>query len=193
MNKPEYRKKQEAAERKGQESEQRTYRDEVIGALKRISEQNKAADNQANRADRFHRLVEKLTLRLDRRRYRLEIAETIGLWFAAFVGLLAIYMASHDSDVQTKVMQAQQKAMQGQLDEMKGTSAQTDQMIETNRKLAEAAAKQAQAAIESAKTAQENLVATQRAWVGPLKRSTHCGAKNRRAYRISGGISEYGP
>jgi hypothetical protein len=167
MNQSEYRKKQEAAERKRQEATEDAYRQQVIGALQGIAEQNKAADYQSSRADRFHRQVEKLTLKLEKRRYRLEIAETIGLWFAAFVGLLAIYISNHDSGAQTKVMQDQQAAMQGQLDEMKGSSAQTNQMVETNRKLAEAAGKQAQAAIDSAKTAQENMVASQRAWVGP--------------------------
>jgi len=64
-------------------------------------------------------------------------------------------------------MEAQQTTMQGQLNEMKATESQTNEMIEANKKLAEASGKQAQAAIDSAKTAQENMVASQRAWVGP--------------------------
>jgi hypothetical protein len=79
MDRSEYRKKQEAIESKRKEAVELAYRSEVIGALHRISEQNTAAHNQENRADRFHRLVEKLTLRLEGRRYWTEVAETIGL------------------------------------------------------------------------------------------------------------------
>jgi hypothetical protein len=104
---------------------------------------------------------------LEGRKFYIELAETLGLWVAAGVGILAIVVSNHDSALQTKVMQDQQVAMQGQLTEMKGTGVQTNQMIDTNRQLAEAAGKQAQAAIDSAKTAQENMVASQRAWVGP--------------------------
>lgn len=171
MDKAEYRKKQKAADRErkaaAEEAAEDAYRQRVIGAIQSIADQNKATEYQSSRADAFHRRVEKLTLRLDKRRYRLEIFETAGLWFAAFVGVMAIVISSYDSHLQTKVMQAQQTAMQGQLDEMKGTSAQTDQMIETNRKLAEAASRQAEAAVETVKTAQANMIASQRAWVGP--------------------------
>jgi hypothetical protein len=151
----------------GYESAENSHRKQIISALERIAEQNQATENQAQRADTFHRRVERLTLRLEGRKFWLELAETIGLWVAAGVGVAAIIISSHDSERQTRVMQAQQVAMQGQLDEMKGTSAQTDQMLETNRKLAEAAGTQAQAAINSAKTAQDNMVASQRAWIGP--------------------------
>jgi hypothetical protein len=167
MDKPEYRKKQEDAERKRRESAEHSDRQQIISALERTAEQNQATENQAHRADTFHRRVEKLTLRLEGRKFWLELAETVGLWVAAAVGVIAIIVSSHDSDRQRAVMEAQQTAMQGQLDEMRATEAQTSEMIETNRQLAEAAGKQAQAAIDSAKTAQENMVASQRAWIGP--------------------------
>lgn len=167
MDKSEYRKKQQDAEHKRRESTEHADRQQIITALERIAEQTQATENQAHRADIFHRRVEKLTLRLEGRKFWLELAETIGLWVAAAVGVIAIIVSSHDSDRQRIVMEAQQTAMQGQLDEMKSNEAQTAEMIETNRQLAEAASKQAQAAIDSAKTAQDNMIANQRAWVGP--------------------------
>ena len=167
MDRFEYRQKQKDAERKREESSKAYYRQQLVDAITGLAKQNKAAENQAQRADAFHRRVEALTLRLEGRKYWLELAETLGLWIAAGVGVAAILVASHDSDIQTSVMQKQLTAMQGQLNEMKGTGAQTDQMIEANRKLADAAGKQAQAAIENAKTAQDNMIASQRAWVGP--------------------------
>ncbi len=167
MNKSEYRKKQEEAERKHWETAEKSDRQQVIGALERIAEQNEVTESQAQRADKFHRRIEKLTLRLDGRKFWLELAETAGLWAAAAVGVIAILVSSYDSEKQRRVMEGQQMTMQGQLDEMKATEAQTTEMIATNRNLAEAASKQAQAAIDSAKTAQENMVASQRAWVGP--------------------------
>lgn len=167
MDRSEYRQKQKDAERKREEASEALHRQKVIGALREIAEQNQTTENHPQRADAFHRRVETLTLRLDRRKFWLEVAETLGLWVAAAVGVAAIVISSHDSDVQTGVMQKQLSAMQGQLNEMKGTGVQTDQMIEANRQLADAAGKQAQAAIENAKTAQDNLVASQRAWVGP--------------------------
>jgi hypothetical protein len=72
MNKAEYRKKQEDADRKREEAAEDTYRQQVIVALQVMAEQNKAADYQSSRADRFHRQVEKLTLKLEKRRYRLD-------------------------------------------------------------------------------------------------------------------------
>jgi hypothetical protein len=167
MDKSEYRKKQEKTEHKRQEAAEDIYRQQVISALERIALQDQITENQAQRGDTFHRRVERLTLRLEGRKFYIELAETLGLWVAAGVGILAIVVSNHDSALQTKVMQDQQVAMQGQLTEMKGTGVQTNQMIDTNRQLAEAAGKQAQAAIDSAKTAQENMVASQRAWVGP--------------------------
>jgi hypothetical protein len=147
MNQAEYRKKQDDAERKRQEAAERSYREQVVGSLERIAEQNEATENQANRADNFHRRAEKLALRLEGRKFWLELAETLGLWFAAGVGVVAIIVASHDSSEQTGAMQAQVTAMQGQLGEMKG---------------------QAQAAIDGAKVSHDNYVATQRAWIGPI-------------------------
>src|ERR1700676_691065 len=90
MDKSDYRKKQEDAERKRQETAENAYRQQVIGSLERIAEQNQATENQANRADTFHRRVEKLTLRLEGRKFWLEFAETLGLWVAAGVGVAAI-------------------------------------------------------------------------------------------------------
>jgi hypothetical protein len=167
MDKSEYRKKQDDSERKRKEAAEDAYRNKVISTLQRIAEQNKAAENQAKRADRFHRLVEKLTLRLEGRRYWIEVAETAGLWVAAAVGVAAIIVSSHDSDKQRTVMEDQQTAMQGQLIELKAAGDRTDELVKTNGKLVDAASRQAQAAIDSAKTAQENMVASQRAWVGP--------------------------
>jgi hypothetical protein len=167
MDKFEYRRKQEDAERRRWRVAESSDRQQIISTLERIADQNQATENQAQRADAFHRRLEKLTLRLEGRKFRLEFFETLGLWVAAAVGVAAILVSTHDSDQQRTVMEAQQTAMQGQLDEMKATGAQTNQMIEANKQLAEAAGKQAQAAIDSAKTAQENMVASQRAWVGP--------------------------
>jgi hypothetical protein len=146
MNKSEYQKKQETAERKRQETDEDAYRQQAIGALERIAQQNQATENQAQRADTFHRRVERLTLRLEGRKFWLELAETIGLWVAAGVGVAAIIISSHDSEVQTKVMQDQQTAMQGQLTEMKGNG---------------------QSAVDAAKLARESYIASQRAWIGP--------------------------
>jgi hypothetical protein len=167
MDKSEYQKKLQDAENKRQKTVEDAFRQEVIAALQRIAEQNKAADDQARRADRFHRLVEKLALRLEGRKYRIEIAETLGLWAAAAVGVIAIVVATHDSSEQRDVMQ-------GQLTEMRGSAQQTSQLIGANARLAEAAAKQAEAAekqatamAESAKAARDNLIASERAWVGP--------------------------
>jgi hypothetical protein len=72
-------------------------------------------------------------------------------------------------------MQAQVTAMQGQLAEMKAAESTTDQTVEINRQLADAAGKQAQAAIDSAKTAQANMVASQRAWIGPRNAKSDAG------------------
>lgn len=62
----------------------------------------------------------------------------------------------------------------GQLDEMKGASVQTNKIVGANAALAEAAAKQANAAdkqanalSEAAKVSRENMIAAERAWVGP--------------------------
>jgi hypothetical protein len=167
MDNSEDRTKNKDAARERRKADEGADRQRVIGALERIAEQNQATENQANRADTFHRRVEKLTLRLEGRKFWIEVAETAGLWVAAAVGVIAIIVSSHDSDRQRTVMEGQQLAMQGQLEEMKANQVQTTEMIETNRKLAEAAGKQAQAAIDTAKTAQENMVANQRAWVGP--------------------------
>lgn len=139
MDKSEYREKRNHAERMRQEAAEAAYRRLVIGALQKIAEQDKAAEHERNRADRFHRRVEKLTLRLEERRYRLEIAETAGLWVAAFVGLLAIYISSLNSDKQRTVMEGQLTAMTGQLAEIKSSRKQTDDLIEANKELAEAA------------------------------------------------------
>jgi hypothetical protein len=147
MDKSDYRKKREDAEHKRQETAENAYRQQVIGSLERIAEQNQATENQANRADTFHRRVEKLTLRLEGRRFWLEFAETLGLWVASGVGVAAIIISSHDSGEQTKVMRDQQKAMLDQLTEMKATG---------------------QAALDSAKVAHESYVASQRAWIGPI-------------------------
>jgi len=167
MDKAEYRKKQDDAEHKRHEAAERSYRQQIIATLERIAQQNQATENQDQRADAFHRRVEKLTLRLEGRRFWIDFFEALGLWVAAAVGVIAIIVASHDSDRQRTVMEGQQTTMQGQLDEMRASEAQTNEMIETNRQLAEAAGKQAQAAIDSAKTAQENMIASQRAWIGP--------------------------
>jgi hypothetical protein len=165
MDKSDYR--QKTAQEKRRDSAEESYRNKVVGSLERIAEQNQATENQANRADTFHRRLEKLTLRLEGRRFWIEVAETMGLWVAAGVGVIAIIVASHDSGEQTSAMQAQVTAMQGQLTEMKAAEDRSDQLVEINRQLAEAAGKQAQAAIDSAQTAQASMVASQRAWVGP--------------------------
>jgi hypothetical protein len=175
MDKSEYRKKQEDVDRKRREVAEASYRGEVIGALNSIAQQNQATENQAKRADTYHRRVEKLALRLEGRKFWLEVAETAGLWAAAAVGVAAIVVSNLDAEQQRTVMEAQQTAMQGQLVEMKAAGERTDQMVETNRRLAEAAAQQAQAAIDSAKTAQENMVAAQRAWVGPRNAKSSTG------------------
>jgi hypothetical protein len=49
MDKSEYREKQQAAERKRQETAENAYRKQVIGALERIAQQNQATENQAAR------------------------------------------------------------------------------------------------------------------------------------------------
>jgi hypothetical protein len=83
-----------------------------------------------------------------------------------FIAILTLAVA-FIGGLQYLIFKAQLKVMADQLVEMKGTGTQTDTLIEANKSLAEAAGKQAQAAIDSAKTAQENMVASQRAWVGP--------------------------
>ena len=50
MNKAEYRKKQEDAERERREAAEYSERQKIIGALERIAEQNQATENQAYRA-----------------------------------------------------------------------------------------------------------------------------------------------
>jgi hypothetical protein len=167
MDKSEYRQKQDAAEQKRRKAVEESYRDKVVSSLERIAEQSYATENQASRADTFHRRVESLSLRLESRKFWLEVAETVGLWAAAAVGVIAIIVASHDSGEQTNAILAQVTAVQGQLAEMQASEVATNQIIEINRQLADAASKQAQAAIDSAKTAQANMVASERAWVGP--------------------------
>lgn len=167
MNRAEFHEKQRLAEEKKRIASEAEFKERLLSILNQLAQQNQATESQAARADVYHRRVENLNLRLEGRKYRLEMAETAGLWVAAFVGMMAILVASHDSENQTTVMQSQLAAMQGQLNEMKGTSSQTDQMIESNRRLAEAATKQAEAAIESVKAARDSLIASERAWVGP--------------------------
>jgi hypothetical protein len=167
MDKSEYRKKQDEAERKREEAAEQSSRQQMLAALERIAQQNQATENQARRADTFHRRVEKLTLRLEGRKFWLEIFETLGLWVAAGVGVAAIVVSTSDSREQRDVMQ-------GQLSEMRSSSQQTNQLVGANARLAEAAAKQAEAAekqatamADSAKAARDNLIASERAWVGP--------------------------
>jgi hypothetical protein len=65
--------------------------------------------------------------------------------------------------------QGQLEALRGQLNQLRKSGEQADQLIEANKKLAEAASVQAQAAKDTALTAHENLVASQRAWVAPIR------------------------
>jgi hypothetical protein len=164
----EYFQRKADGERRKREEAHEARLDRLIDAVSGVTDDNRAANYEADRADRFHRRIETLTLKLERRKYWLEIAETGGLWFAAFVGVAAIVTATHDADRQTGVMSDQLQAMKGQLQEMKGTSGQTDKLLETNIKLAEASAKQAEAAIAAAKVARDSYVASQRAWIGPV-------------------------
>jgi len=161
MNKAEYQRRHQDAENKRLEASENAYRKETIGALKAIAEQNRAAEAQAKRADRFHRRVEKLTLRLEGRKFWIEIAETAGLWFAAAVGVVAIVVATRDAGEQRGVMQ-------GQLTEMRQSADQTRQMVEAAAKQADAAQKQAAVLAESVKTARDNFSASERPWIGPL-------------------------
>ena len=66
--------------------------------------------------------------------------------------------------VQATAAVEQLGVLQNQLEQMKSSSDQTNKIIEANTKLALAAQK-------SADTADKNLVATQRAWVGPIDAS----------------------
>lgn len=111
--KPEYRKRQEDARRERQEAEEHSDRQQIVSALERIAEENKAADYQEKRGDRFHRLVEKLSLRLERRRFWVELAETAGLWVAAAVGVAAIIVSSNDAHKTLGEMQGEQRAWVG--------------------------------------------------------------------------------
>jgi hypothetical protein len=113
--KPAYVDKQEKAEAKRQKAEQHSDRQEIVSALQRVAEQDKAAHYHTKRGERFHRIVEKLTFRLERRKYWLEVAGTAGLWSAAAVGLAAIIVASHDASEQNRAMRDQQDIMKRQM------------------------------------------------------------------------------
>ncbi len=77
------------------------------------------------------------------------------------------------------------RTLSGQLDEMKNAGEQTRQLIENNARLAEAAAQQAAAAVkqaeatdkeaiamgQNAQVARDNMIAAERAWVGPQNAS----------------------
>jgi len=171
MDNSEDPKEQNDPERERHEAADNAYRNKVISALQAIAEQNKAAEDQAKRADRFHRAVERLTLRLEGRKYWVEIAETAGLWVAAAVGVIAVIVATRDASEQRNVMQ-------GQLEEMRSSAVQSRQLVGANARLvesagkqADAAQKQAQALADSATTAHDNMILAERAWVGPTNAS----------------------
>jgi hypothetical protein len=55
-------------------------------------------------------------------------AETVGVWIAAAVGIIAIIVGTHDSKEQRGVMSEQVTAMQDQLKEMRASAEQTSQL-----------------------------------------------------------------
>jgi hypothetical protein len=55
-------------------------------------------------------------------------AETVGVWIAAAVGIIAIIVGTHDSKEQRDVMSEQVTAMQDQLKEMRATAEQTSEL-----------------------------------------------------------------
>ena len=94
MNKAEYRKKQDDADNKRHEAAERSYRQQIIATLERMAQQNQTTENQAQRADAFHRRVEKPTLRLEGRRFWIDVFEALGLWVAAAVSLMFFIVPS---------------------------------------------------------------------------------------------------
>jgi len=55
-------------------------------------------------------------------------AETVGVWIAAAVGIIAIIVGTHDSKEQRDVMSEQVTAMQDQLKEMRASAEQISQL-----------------------------------------------------------------
>jgi hypothetical protein len=103
-------------------------------------ERNEAAENA--RVEQIISAVNRLEQELDRQgdekhpkaksERHWKIAEVLGLWAAAAVGVFAIYVASHDSVEQYGIMKRQQIIMQGQLDEMRTASALTRAQMRAN-------------------------------------------------------------
>jgi len=114
--KPENGKQQEEPRQEGYKTGEHSDRQRIISALEQIAEQNKVTEYQAKRADQFHRLVEKLTLRLESRKYWVDVSGVIGIFAAAAIAIWAVLDSHWSSNNQYKIMNRQVQVMQDQLD-----------------------------------------------------------------------------
>ena len=110
------REKAERDKQKADQERERTHNDaernKIITALERISDQSKITEYHAHRAERYHRLVEKLTRRLEHRRFWLDFSGVLGIYIAAGVAVWAIIDAHEASDKQWGVMNDQRVALE---------------------------------------------------------------------------------
>jgi hypothetical protein len=102
--KPEYRRKQEHAAQERQEAQKHEDNVKIIAAMNRVADEQHAANYEDTPKDKG-------------KRYR-EIATIVGIYVAASVALIAIWISHKDSSDQINALSGQLKAMQGQLDAM---------------------------------------------------------------------------
>jgi len=123
-------------------------------------------DNQRNPSSDFSALIDAISKEAQANRDE-ERREDRGKRFREYLTLFFVVVTAGGILYQAYIFS-------GQLDEMKGASVQTNKLVGANAALAEAAAKQANAAdkqanalSEAAKVSRENMIAAERAWIGP--------------------------
>lgn len=109
----------------GHESDELTYRQNVVAALERIAGDASTSQKQHARDEEFARRLERLQYRLERRKFGVDKAAVIGAYLALallfvqdiFLGV-SLQDARSAADHQYAAMSSQQRVMQGQLDEV---------------------------------------------------------------------------
>jgi hypothetical protein len=98
IKKPNYRQKQDDAQRERNEATERSNIEKIICALKAIVQKFDAANDENTPQKRTDRIWERVGI--------------VGLWLAAVAGLTAIYISRQDSHRQQVIMQGQLAEMQ---------------------------------------------------------------------------------